>query len=72
MNSLSGAGDTVPPMVVGLATVCLVTLPLAYFLPKFTNLGVYGVRWAMVADLLIPSIVFTIYFRMGKWKHKYV
>jgi len=72
MNALSGAGDTVPPMIVGLATVCLVTLPLAYLLPKYTNLGVFGVRWAMVADLLIPAIVFTIYFRMGKWKNKYV
>lgn len=72
MNSLTGAGDTMPPMVVGLATVCLVTLPLAYFLPRVTGLGVYGVRWAMVADLVIPAIVFTIYFRMGKWKYKYV
>jgi putative MATE family efflux protein len=72
MNALSGAGDTLPPMVVGLATVCLITLPLAYLLPRFTTLGLYGVRWAMVADLLIPAIFFTIYFRMGKWKYKYV
>jgi Na+-driven multidrug efflux pump len=72
MNSLMGAGDTMPPMVVGLVTVCLITLPLAYFLPRITDLGVLGVRWAMVADLLIPAIFFTIYFRIGRWKTKYV
>jgi putative MATE family efflux protein len=72
MNSLSGSGDTMPPMVVGMATVLLVTLPLAYVLPRFTGLGVLGVRWAMVADLVIPAIFFIIYFRTGKWKTKYV
>ena len=72
MNTLSGSGDTVPPMVVGMATVCLVTLPLAYILPRFTTLGVYGVRWAMVADLVIPAFVFIIYFRRGRWKSKII
>ena len=72
MNTLSGSGDTVPPMVVGMATVCLVTLPLAYILPRVTTLGVYGVRWAMVADLVIPAFVFIGYFRRGRWKSKII
>ena len=72
MNTLSGSGDTVPPMIVGVATVCLVTLPLAYILPRVTTLGVYGVRWAMVADLVIPAFVFIFYFRRGRWKSKII
>jgi len=72
MNALSGAGDTVPPMIASILTVWLVTLPLAYFLPKYTSLGVYGIRWAMVAGMVVPSVALTIYFKMGRWKRKKV
>jgi len=72
MNALSGAGDTVPPMIASILTVWLVTLPLAYFLPKYTSLGVYGIRWAMVAGMVVPSVALTIYFKLGRWKRKKV
>ncbi len=69
---LSGAGDTLPPMIFGLATLWLVQLPLGYFLPKVTDLGVHGVRWAMVAGIFVGTAASTIYFRMGRWKQKQV
>jgi putative MATE family efflux protein len=72
MQSLSGAGDTVPTMVVNLAMVWLITLPLAYFLPQVTDLGVYGVRWAMATGMAVSGVAFVIYFRTGRWKHKRV
>ena len=72
MNSLSGSGDTLPPMIVAISTVLIVTLPMAFFLSKYTSLGVYGVRWALAAEMVVQAIVFTIYFRTGKWKTKYV
>jgi len=72
MQALSGAGDTMPPMVVSVLTVWLVTLPLAYFLPKYTTLGVYGIRWGMVAGMTVPGIALTIYFKLGRWKLKKV
>ncbi len=72
MQALSGAGDTVPPMIISVLTVWLVTLPLAYFLPKVTTLGVYGVRWAMVAGMVVPGVAQTIYFKAGRWKRKQV
>lgn len=72
MQALSGVGDTIPPMVTSLATMWLITLPLAYFLPKVTTLGVYGVRWAMVAGMVVPAIVLTTYFKTGRWKRKQV
>jgi putative MATE family efflux protein len=71
-NCVSGAGDTLPAMVFGLAIVWLVQLPLAFLLPQVTNLGVYGVRWAITAGVVVGSAAFVTYFRMGRWKRKKV
>jgi Na+-driven multidrug efflux pump len=72
MNSLQGAGDTVPPMIISLSAVMIVTLPMAYFLPRITDLGVLGIRWAMASEMIVQAIAFILYFRTGKWKTKYV
>lgn len=70
MNALSGAGDTVPTMIVNVAVLLVVTLPLAYFLPQVGSLGVDGVRWAMVSGMVLPAVAFAVYFRLGSWKSK--
>jgi len=72
MNSLQGAGDTVPPMLVSMTAVLIITLPLAYFLPRITDLGVLGIRWAMASEMMVQAFFFIIYFRTGRWKTKYV
>jgi len=69
-GAISGAGDTVPPMFIGLVNMWLVHLPLAYFMPRITNLGVYGVPWAGVISLTLGAAAITTYFRMGRWKRK--
>jgi len=69
-QSISGAGDTLPPMIVGLITVWVVQLPLAYFLPQLTSLGVYGIRWAIVAGMVVGAVTYATYFRWGRWKRK--
>ena len=69
---LNGVGDTMVPMVAGLATMWLLQVPLAYFLPKWTDLGVYGVRWAMVISLAGRAFTYIIYFKVGRWKRKKV
>jgi len=69
---ISGSGDTIPPMLVSIATMWLVQLPLAYFLSRFTNLEVYGVRWAIVVGMVVGAIAYTVYFRLGRWKRKVV
>jgi len=71
-QSLSGAGDTVPPMVIGLVAGWLVTLPLAYLLPELTDMGVLGIRWALVIGMVITAIATISYFRLGRWKRKRV
>jgi len=71
-NSISGAGDTLPPMLITLLNFWLVQIPLAILLSRYTPLGVYGVRWAIVTGWIAGAIAYSIYFKMGRWKHKRV
>jgi len=70
MQCINGVGDTITPMIVTIVTMGGVMLPLAYFLPRITDLDVYGVRWAMVTGNLLRAVIYLIYFKMGRWKTK--
>jgi putative MATE family efflux protein len=69
---LNGVGDTMVPMLVMILNMWLLQIVLAFFLPRTTSLGVYGVRWAIVAGTASAAIFYIIYFRMGRWKRKEV
>jgi Na+-driven multidrug efflux pump len=69
-NCISGSGDTMAPMIITLAMIWMVELPLAFLLSRFTGLGVYGVRWAIVISLIVGAIAYLIYFWRGRWKNK--
>jgi Na+-driven multidrug efflux pump len=71
-NCISGSGDTMPPMIISMVTLWIVQLPLAYLLSRFTGLGMYGVRWAIVAGFVVGAIAYMIYFWQGRWKRKKV
>jgi Na+-driven multidrug efflux pump len=71
-NCLNGVGDTVIPMLTTLVTLWGVQVPLAYFLPRVTNLGVYGVRWGIVTAIAGRAVIYGTYFKAGKWKQKQV
>jgi putative MATE family efflux protein len=72
MNSLQGVGDTVPTMIISIITTWFITIPFAYFLPKWTTWGVIGIRWAMTASTVVGGVANIIYFRTGKWKTRMV
>jgi putative MATE family efflux protein len=72
LNCIAGAGDTVVPMVITLGRLWIVLLPLAYLLSRFTNLGVYGVRWAIVISYVVGAAAYLAYFQGGRWKRKKV
>jgi len=65
---ISGAGDTLPPMLITLLNLWLIQVPLAYFLSRNTGLEVFGVRWAMASGGITAAIAYVIYYRMGRWK----
>jgi len=69
---LNGVGDTLPVMLVNLVTMWGLVVPLAYFLPQVGNLGVYGIRWAMVIGVVCRTVFYSIYFLRGRWKRKKV
>jgi Na+-driven multidrug efflux pump len=69
---IAGAGDTLPTMVISIAMIWVVQLPLAFLLPQVANLGVYGVRWAIVAGILSGAVLYVAYFVLGRWKAKKV
>lgn len=71
-NSISGAGDTLPPMLVSLLNFWLVQISLAFVLSRYTDMGMYGVRWAMVTGMIVGALAYAIYFKMGRWKRKRV
>ncbi len=72
MSVMNSVGDTLIAFIVDLVTMWGIRVPLAVILPHVAGLGVYGIRWALVADTVSSSIIFIIYFRSGRWKHKKV
>ncbi len=69
---VNGAGDTMVPMIIMIVNMWLMQIPMAYFLSRIPGLGVYGVRWGIVAGTVVAAALYTIYFSMGKWKYKKV
>ena len=69
-NSITGSGDTMPPMVISILTTWIVLLPAAFILPRITDLGVYGIRWAIVLSLTFGAAAYIVYFLLGRWKNK--
>jgi putative MATE family efflux protein len=72
MSVMNSVGDTMIAMIIDIVTMWGIRVPLAFILPHVANLGVYGIRWALVADTVSSAIIFIIYFKLGRWKHKKV
>jgi len=61
-----------PAMLISLMMIWIVQVPLAYLLPRWTDFGVYGVRWALVIGIFAGAVAYIIYFQIGRWKQKRV
>ena len=70
--SLNGAGDTIVPMLANLITMLGVQLVLGYYLSRYTDFGVNGLRWGIVIAMIIRALIYVTYFRTGRWKYKRV
>jgi Na+-driven multidrug efflux pump len=66
-QSLQTAGDTMTVMLITLGAMWGVEIPLAYFLTHSTDLGQFGVAWAMLASIAIRPVIFGPYFLSGRW-----
>ncbi|MBI5266157.1 MAG: MATE family efflux transporter [candidate division Zixibacteria bacterium] len=66
-GSFSGAGDTMPPMIV-LLPGAVIRIPLAYFLAFPAGLGLNGVWWTLTITTFVKAAVLAFWFSRGKWK----
>ncbi len=67
---LNGIGDTMITMLTNLTTMWGVAIVLAYFLSQVPSLGVYGIRWGIVIGIAVRAIIYSAYFKLGRWKRK--
>jgi putative MATE family efflux protein len=69
---ISGAGDTLPNMIISIGMIWVIQFPVAILLSQHTGLDVFGVRWAIVAANVVGAAAYLIYFKTGRWKMKRV
>lgn len=69
---VSSSGNTLVAMLISVAEVWLFRLPVAFLLTRATGLGVFGLRWALVASTFAEAMIYVVYFRSGRWKNKKV
>jgi putative MATE family efflux protein len=71
-RSLSGAGSTLPPMVISLVSLWLIQLPLALVLRRVPGLSINGIWAAIVISNVTTGLASTFWFRLGRWKWKQI
>jgi len=68
----SGAGNTIPPMVINLVTLWGLEVTFAYGLSRWLGLGVTGVWWGRAIANTVNGLLTAFWFYKGWWKHQKV
>lgn len=68
-GAFSGAGNTLPPMVVMLPG-SLARIPLAWYLAFHLNWGINGIWWTLTITTGIKAVLLAWWFSLGRWKRK--
>lgn len=68
-NSLRASGDVKMTMCVGIGSMIVFRLGVAYILGIVCGFGVIGVWIAMGADWFARSVAFILRYKRGKWKN---
>lgn len=69
-KAFAGAKDTKTPMITNYLSFGAVQISLAWLLPKFFNLGVSGIWWAILTAMVLNGSILAILFKIGFWKPK--
>lgn len=70
-GGFSGAGDTLPPMLVSVP-LSLLRLPVALVLSSVFHLGSSSVWWAISSTSIVKGALMGLWFSAGRWKGKQV
>jgi putative MATE family efflux protein len=68
-NTFSGAGDTLPPLLITLPLTVL-RIPAAWYLSTQTALGLDGVWLAIALSTVLKGIVLHLWWRRGRWQRR--
>jgi Na+-driven multidrug efflux pump len=67
-RAFDGAGNTRPAMVINLITLWGMEVPVAYALSRWLGLGINGVWWGRAVANTANGLLFSLWFRRGRWK----
>ena len=67
-NALRAVSDVTYTMVIGVASMWIFRIGLAFLLGTRFDMGVLSVWIAMIADWFVRSICFVVRYRSGRWK----
>jgi Na+-driven multidrug efflux pump len=67
-GGLTGAGDTVSPMVVNFIALFVVQLPAVWLLSTYAGWGVSGIFWGLAIGMGAQALLMTLRFRQGRWQ----
>jgi len=67
-GGLTGAGDTLSPMVVNMVVLWLVQLPLIWLLSSQWGWGVDGIWWGLVLSTFVQAALMAGRFWQGQWQ----
>ena len=68
----AGAGDNVPPMIIGMIYSWVLEIPLILLFTRVFGFDQNGVWWAIVLSIFIGSSLFYYWYRKGKWLQRKV
>lgn len=71
-GALQGAGDTMTPMLLTLATLWVFRLPFAWVLACLLGYGANGAWVAMSASSILAGILIAAWFKWGTWRTRQV
>lgn len=66
-GAFSGAGDTIPPMLIFIPGSIL-RIPLAHFMAITLDMGLNGVWWTFSITTVLKGALLAYWFSRGKWK----
>ncbi len=68
-GAFSGAGDTLPPMVIT-GIISMLRIPLAWWLCVVKGWGPMGLAWTISVTCIVRGALLAYWFRRGAWKTK--
>ncbi|MDD3604985.1 MAG: MATE family efflux transporter, partial [Kiritimatiellae bacterium] len=71
-RALNGAGDSMSPMIITVATLWGLQVPLAVMLSRIWEPATSGIWWAIVAAIIFQGLLAAWWFERGTWSRKTV